>query len=161
MTDQVEHVDLALDDDELARVLGTDTEVLARERAGFDLVHKAAAGIRAARLHRGLTQKQLAEKLGVTVGRVSQYETGDLRHAPSLRVLAEIAHVLGMSVGVFLVPDEAFLAASQSAALTAGAVVETGSREFDAAMDRILEIHPEARDEPLPASAKVAASGRK
>ncbi len=151
MTDQVEHVDLALDDDELARVLGTDTEVLARERAGFDLIHMAAASIRAARLHRGLTQKQLAEKLGVTVGRVSQYETGDLRHAPSLRVLAEIAHALGMSVGVRLVTDEAGAAVRHAA----------GGDLYSSAHVSRIGVSESGVAIPRPPSPKAAASGRK
>jgi transcriptional regulator with XRE-family HTH domain len=177
MTDQVEHVELALDDEELARLLGTSVEALARERAGFDLVHKAAANIRAARLHRGLTQKQLAEKLGVTVGRISQYETGDLRHAPSLRVLAEIAHALGMSAGVSLVPDGAGAAVPQAASgglyaaphvshsgvpLTRSEAMDPAVRQrFYAAVDRFLEGRPKETDKPLPASAKAVASGRK
>jgi transcriptional regulator with XRE-family HTH domain len=102
MADEVAHVNLLLDDAELARALGTDTEALRRDRAVFDMIRQSATAIRAARESRGLTQKQLAARLGVTVGRVSQYESGDLRHAPSLRVLAEISHVLDMRAQVGL-----------------------------------------------------------
>ncbi|GMV27623.1 MAG: hypothetical protein AMXMBFR58_36540 [Phycisphaerae bacterium] len=48
--------------------------------------------VRAARLQRGLSQEQLAEKLGITPETVSRYETGGL--PLSLSMLHRVADVL-------------------------------------------------------------------
>ena len=52
--------------------------------------------IRARRLALGLTQAQLAERVGVVVSLVSHWEKGD--RLPSLRVLPTLASALGLTI---------------------------------------------------------------
>lgn len=52
--------------------------------------------IREIRRQKDITQKQLADAIGVTVGAISKYENGTL--VPSLKRLAMIAQVLGVPV---------------------------------------------------------------
>lgn len=61
---------------------------------------KLAAQIRALRKARGLTQEQLAEVLGVTVGAVYKWEAG--LSAPELRLIVELADFFDTSVDVLL-----------------------------------------------------------
>jgi len=61
---------------------------------------KLADNIRALRKARGLTQEQLAEALGVTVGAVYKWETG--RSAPEVALLMELADLFSVSVDVVL-----------------------------------------------------------
>jgi transcriptional regulator with XRE-family HTH domain len=68
---------------------------------------QVGARIRKARDAQGLSQEQLAERLGVTKGLVSQYETG-LTSVPSKR-FSQLAEVLGVSSDWLLTggePDE-------------------------------------------------------
>lgn len=58
--------------------------------------------IRDARLGEGMTQAQLAQRLGMTTTCLSYYETG--RRRPSIRTLAMISEVLYASLD-FLIPD--------------------------------------------------------
>lgn len=51
-----------------------------------------------------LSQAQLAKKLGVTQGYISQIETGEKE--PTLRLLRQIAAVLGVSVAQLLMEDD-------------------------------------------------------
>lgn len=55
--------------------------------------------IKALRKTRGLTQEQLAEKLGVQRATISNYEIG--RRSPHLKELEKIAGVLGVSLDYF------------------------------------------------------------
>lgn len=57
---------------------------------------KLADNIRALRKARALTQEQLAEALGVTVGAVYKWESG--RSAPEVKLLMEMADLFGVSV---------------------------------------------------------------
>lgn len=72
------------------------------------------AFIRARRKERGLNQKQLADKLGVTDKAISKWETG--RSAPDIALLEPLAKELGVSVVEILqgekVEDENFSAVS-------------------------------------------------
>ena len=52
--------------------------------------------IREARVQAGLKQKELAEKIGVSESRVSQYEKGSQN--PRIGTLLKIADALGISV---------------------------------------------------------------
>lgn len=52
------------------------------------------------RLENGLTQEQLASALGIDTNTISRLECGS--HLPSLRRLAELAQVLGISTGSLL-----------------------------------------------------------
>jgi transcriptional regulator with XRE-family HTH domain len=56
------------------------------------------AAIRRVRIERGLSQPQLAEKLGVSVNAVSQFERGVT--VPGVYTLAELAALLGVTYGV-------------------------------------------------------------
>lgn len=51
--------------------------------------------LREARTEKGLTQKELAERIGVTKGRVTHYETN--KGHPNTPVLLEICRVLNVS----------------------------------------------------------------
>ena len=55
-----------------------------------------------ARKERGLTQKQLAEKTGITQADISRLERGSAN--PSLRTLQRLATGLGMRVQLEFVP---------------------------------------------------------
>ena len=55
--------------------------------------------IKALRKTRGLTQEQLAEKLGVQRATISNYEIG--RRSPHLKELEKIASILGVSLDYF------------------------------------------------------------
>ena len=57
---------------------------------------KTGALIKALRLERGLTQKQLAEKLNVTDRAVSKWERG--KNAPDIALLEPLAEILGVTV---------------------------------------------------------------
>ena len=59
-----------------------------------------AENVRAGRRERGLTQEQLAEALGVTVGAVSKWESG--QSVPDVGLIMELADFLGTSVDALL-----------------------------------------------------------
>ena len=61
---------------------------------------KLAENIRALRKQRGLTQEQLAEATGVTVGAVHKWETG--LSTPELSLIVELADYFGISVDALL-----------------------------------------------------------
>lgn len=48
----------------------------------------------------GLSQTQLAEKLGLTPGRVWQLESGTMRNAPSLKTMVRWARACGETVAI-------------------------------------------------------------
>lgn len=88
---------------------GTDMDALIEElrqrspeydeaQAVVALVWAAGDAIERMRLRRGWTQGELAQRLGVTAARVSQLESGTLGEAPSLKMLARVAHVCGETV---------------------------------------------------------------
>lgn len=52
--------------------------------------------LREIRKHRGITQVQLAEIIGVEQSTISQWETG--RSQPSLKIAVKIANALGCKV---------------------------------------------------------------
>ena len=60
---------------------------------------KLAQKIKALRKTRGLTQEQLAEKLGVQRATISNYEIG--RRSPHIKELERIAEALGVSLEYF------------------------------------------------------------
>lgn len=60
--------------------------------------------IKVLRKTRGITQEQLAEKLGLQRATISNYEIG--RRSPHLKDLKNIAEVLGVSIEYFAVEDE-------------------------------------------------------
>ena len=56
-----------------------------------------------ARAMQGLTQAQLAERIGTTQSAVARMESGRGRHSPSLATLTKYAHALGCKLEVRLV----------------------------------------------------------
>lgn len=60
--------------------------------------------LREIRLNRGLTQKQVAENIGCTVGAYSKYETGD--RDPSITILKKLADFYGVSVDYLIGRDK-------------------------------------------------------
>lgn len=68
----------------------------------MSFLDELASNIRDARLLRGMTQRHLAQKVGVSVNCVSQYETA--RRMPSLDKVSIMSGVLDVSLDD-LVPD--------------------------------------------------------
>src|SRR5262245_17916555 len=66
-------------------------------------VNALGARIKALREQRGLLQKQVAEKAGLTASKVSQIESG--RMTPSLRTLGRLAEAFGISIPELLEPS--------------------------------------------------------
>ena len=56
-----------------------------------------------ARAERGLTQAQVAEKIGTTQSAVARMESGRGKHSPSLATLSRYAEALGCKLEVHLV----------------------------------------------------------
>lgn len=71
-------------------------EKLAEEFALLDQFLKA-------RTEQGLTQAQVAEKIGTTQSAVARMESGQGRHSPSLATLSKYAEALGCRLEVKLV----------------------------------------------------------
>ncbi|MVM36532.1 helix-turn-helix domain-containing protein [Spirosoma sp. HMF3257] len=65
-----------------------------------DIKQKVGQQIREARKAKGLTQKELGEKLGVGESAVNKYETGKVN--PSVDTLHKIAIVLGAALDISL-----------------------------------------------------------
>jgi len=65
-------------------------------------VTSLGARIKALRGERGLQQRQLAEKAGLTPSMVSQIESGRL--TPSLPTLGKLAGALGVAIGQLFEP---------------------------------------------------------
>ena len=63
------------------------------------------ARLRAARKEAGLTQVQLADKLGITGAAYASYEGG--RREPSLDMLIRVANALGIPVAALAAPAQA------------------------------------------------------
>ncbi len=59
--------------------------------------------IRTARMSKGLTQKQLAEQMGVTRAAVANWETGV--SSPTAESLIRLARILGTTVDALLADD--------------------------------------------------------
>lgn len=70
------------------------------KKGGFHMEMKLAENIRAFRKRQGLTQEQLAEVLGVTVGAVYKWESK--LSQPELKMIMAIADFFDTSVDVLL-----------------------------------------------------------
>lgn len=57
--------------------------------------------IKAARLEAGLTQKQLADKMGISYVNISQLENGRSKRGPTQETLQKIADALGIDPVIF------------------------------------------------------------
>lgn len=78
----------------------------------MDLEQAVAARIRELRTHRGLTQAELARRMGITEGNVSRLETGG--RAPSLRTIARVAAALGVEPAELLTRGDVATSAGQA-----------------------------------------------
>jgi len=65
-----------------------------------------------ARAEAGLTQAQLAERVGTTQSAIARLESGALRHSPSIATLQKYAKALGYRVEVKFVKDRGLTSAS-------------------------------------------------
>lgn len=160
---------LDLSVDEVASLLGIDRAEVELADATIALVERHAALITRMREARGLGGADLARLLGLSPGRVSQLESGQLRHAVNLRTLAEIAHKLDFDLDIALRDRREILADDQMVvhdpydALRVSVVAVplgdatvaqvAGMNEAQAASfawrlaQKITDIHPEAADE--------------
>jgi transcriptional regulator with XRE-family HTH domain len=85
----------------------------ARRALSDPAVHASLGGIlRAARLERGKTQRQVAAEAGVSAGLIGQFETG--RTKPSVATLLSVARVLALSLDELFADGEAAPAAPES-----------------------------------------------
>lgn len=66
--------------------------------------HEIGQKIKVLRKARGLTQQQLADRLGLQRATISNYEIG--RRTPHLSELSRLADVLGVSMEYFAVKDD-------------------------------------------------------
>jgi ribosome-binding protein aMBF1 (putative translation factor) len=74
-----------------------------REHDRTAFAHAVAMRVLAYRTERGLSQTQLARKLGMHQAAVARLEDGD--HEPSLATLAKLAKGLGVEFHVDITPD--------------------------------------------------------
>ena len=98
---------LDLSDEGLAELTGEPVETVRAARRRLEFAKRIGTRIRQARLAKGFTQTQLGEKLGVSKGRISQYESGDMRHSPNIATIIEISEWLDCEPESFFVdvPD--------------------------------------------------------
>lgn len=75
------------------------------------LKENVGAMIRKARLQRGMTQKALAEEVGLTYQQIQKYESG--RSSPDANRLQEFSRALGVQVGDFFPASLQELGASE------------------------------------------------
>ena len=95
-SDALEILDAMIGDDAELRALIEEERVNAQ----------VARGIHDLRTSRGLTQKQLAERVGTTQSVIARLEDADYE-GHSLRMLRRVADALGARLSVHLVPAEA------------------------------------------------------
>lgn len=84
-----------LDADAFLDTLARSDPAFAEGSAIYDLVNHVAGSLKEMRRQAKLTQAQLAEKLGVSQGWISQIESGLPDHAPSLETVARFALACG------------------------------------------------------------------
>lgn len=70
-----------------------------------DLVRASGDMLERMRERKGWSQTELAERLGVTTARISQLESGTLRNAPSLKMMARVAHACGETIKLVACDD--------------------------------------------------------
>jgi len=105
-----------LDADRLLETLAERDPSFAEGSAIYDLVSGLSSALRLMRGAAGLTQAELAERLALTQGRISQIESGLPDHAPSLEMVARFAVAcgftptvnfgLGLTAGKLATPDK-------------------------------------------------------
>ncbi len=72
--------------------------------AAYELVQTVTGRLRDLRKLAGLSQSQLADRLGLTQGRISQIESGLMDHAPSLEMTARYAEACGFRMTPMFTP---------------------------------------------------------
>jgi transcriptional regulator with XRE-family HTH domain len=88
-----------------------------------------------ARAERGLTQAELAERLGTTQSAVARMESGKGKHSPSIATLTKYADALGCRLEVRLVRT-----ASYKSAQTGRTAVATKASRAKQAVKRSMQI---------------------
>lgn len=84
-----------------AKLLGTTVEQIELSDAALALVGAAGTLIAEMRTKEGFTQAELAERIDFDGrGRISQLETGQIRHSLNLKTLAKIATALGYDLKI-------------------------------------------------------------
>ena len=89
--------------DDLFRRLDEEFPTDPAVAAEVDPPHVLASNVYRLRKHRGLTQDQLAEAVGVRQPRIAEVERGDAN--PRLLTLSKLAVALGVPVAALLDPD--------------------------------------------------------
>lgn len=74
---------------------------VARANSIVNLINQAAALLRSFRANSGISQTEMAEKLGVSQPRIAQLESGKPDSVPSLEQIAEYAFHTGNSVSIY------------------------------------------------------------
>ena len=93
--------DLTTRPGDLARLTGIAPETVRRELARRKLVKAMAGVMKAMRESRRMTRTELGRRVGLAgAARVSQYESGDLRHSVNLKNFAVIAQELGYDLEI-------------------------------------------------------------
>jgi transcriptional regulator with XRE-family HTH domain len=87
-----------------------------------EMVRKVGDMLERMRQRKNWSQSDLAERLGISAGRVSQLESGTLRDAPSLKMLARFAKACGETIGIVASGDQATIL-EHRAAQTNSAIV--------------------------------------
>lgn len=72
---------------------------------------KFSEKLRTSRINAGLTQQQLADKLGVSLRTVTNYETGE-RYPKKRELYKKMAEILSVDVNFLLTEDEEFVTAA-------------------------------------------------
>lgn len=85
--------------------LAKSDPAFAEGSAIYDLVNNVAGSLKDMRRQAKLTQAQLAEKLGVSQGWISQIESGLPDHAPSLETVARFALACGFVAQMSFTPE--------------------------------------------------------
>jgi transcriptional regulator with XRE-family HTH domain len=92
--------------------LAQDDPEIARGKAVVDLTNEVARLLRKMRLHRDLSQAEMADALRVSQARIAQLESGKPGNAPSVEQIAEYAFRCGRS---FIISDAEFRAETEPA----------------------------------------------
>lgn len=81
--------------EDIAEIVGTDKEEVLLVQAQHAYARKLARQVRYMRETRKLSVGELANLLAVSKGRVSQMESGEIRHVANHKVFSKIGHLLG------------------------------------------------------------------
>lgn len=100
--------ELSLDADARAKMLDLPVSEVERMDAVLRFNRTLAQMLLSMRKHEGMTQADLAKAVGLQrSGRVSHYESGQIRHAVNTKALAQIVAVLGYNLEIRATKTEA------------------------------------------------------